>query len=98
MTKPKFDPLLDEIPPPAVATALAALHHANANADQQKLAADWILSHACRAFSSTFNIDPHVSSFLQGRRQAGLIIMNAMRTSANAAKAIEDLNKESENG
>lgn len=93
----KFDPLLDEIPPPAQASALSALFLGTAEADQQKLAVEWILLHACRLNGATFNPDPITSAFLQGRQQAGRIILNAARTSPKGAKAVEDLNnKESE--
>jgi hypothetical protein len=56
--KPLLDPLLDEVPPPPVAAALAALHLGTASEDQQMLGLDWIVRHACRAFSSTFDADP----------------------------------------
>lgn len=89
--KPKLNPLLDLAPTPAIASALQALHHGRADEHQQRNAMDWIIRNACRAFSTTFDPDPVTSAFLQGRRQAGLIIMNATRTSAEAAAALEDI-------
>lgn len=94
MRAPKLSPLLVEMPPPAVASALAALNHGRANEHQQRAAYDWILEHACKVFSTTFDPDPITSAMLQGRRQAGLIIINATRTSAEAAAALEDRDKE----
>lgn len=94
---PKFNPLIEEVPPPAIASALAALHHGRADEHQQRNALDWIIRHACRAFSTTFDVDPCASAFKQGRRQAGLIIINAVSTSTKAAEAVEDLNKEETN-
>jgi hypothetical protein len=95
--KPKLNPLLDEPPPPHIATALAALHHGRADEHQQRNALDWIVRHACKAFSTTFDSDPFLSGFKQGRRQAGLIIINATSTSPKAAEALEDLSKEGSN-
>lgn len=92
--KPKLNPLIEEAPPPAIATALAALYHGRADEHQQRNALNWIIGKACRAFSTTFDVDPHASAFKQGRRQAGLIIINATSMSAKAAEAVEDLNKE----
>lgn len=91
--KPKLNPLIDEVPPPHIASALAALHHGRADEHQQRNGLDWIVRHACRAFSTTYDPDPHTSAFKQGRRQAGLIIINATQTSTKAAEAVEDANK-----
>lgn len=89
----QLDPLLHVAPSPSEASALQALYHGRADEHQQKRALDFILQKACRAFSTTFNADPQVSAFMQGRRQAGLIIMNATRTTAKAAEVLEDNQK-----
>lgn len=94
--KPKLNPLLDLAPPPAIASALQALHHGRADEHQQRNALDWIIRNAARSFSTTFDPDPITSAFLQGRRQVGLIVMNATRTSAEAAAAYEDIQKGNE--
>lgn len=94
--KPKLSPLLVEEPPPAIATALQALFHGRADEHQQRNAYEWIVRHAARCFSTTFDPDPVTSAFLQGRRQVGLIIQQATRTSAEAAAALEDIHKGNE--
>lgn len=95
-----LSPYLDAPAPPPIVSALQALHHGRADEHQQKRALDWILQRACRVFSTTFVAgDPHASAFMQGRAQVGHIIINATRTSAEAAAALEDLNqKDNENG
>ncbi len=79
---------------PADVTALAALFLGTASSDQQKRAIEWILLHACRINSTTFHENPAVSQLLQGRRQAGLIIRMTAQTTADAAKALEDQQKD----
>lgn len=86
-------PYLDAPFTPADVSALAALFLGTADEHQQKRAREWILLRACRLNGSTFDPDPSVSSFLQGRREVGRMILNAARTSAGAAAALEDLNK-----
>lgn len=90
---PKLSPYFDASASPADVSALQALYHGRADEHQQKRALNWILTRACRSGSPTFDENPHVSAFLQGRWTVGLIIMNAMRTSAEAAKALEDQQK-----
>lgn len=91
----QLDPALYVLPSPAEANALQALHHGRADEHQQRRALDFILQKACRAFSTTFDRDPRVAALFEGRRQAGLIIINATRTSTEALKALEDQQKES---
>lgn len=94
--KPLLSPLADPPITQADVSSLAALFHRTANEDQQKRALDWILLCACRINSSTFDVDPIKSAYLQGRRDTGLMILNAPRTTPKTAQALADLNNGSE--
>ena len=79
---------------PVEATALRNLSQGSADERLQRIAWEWILQRACRVNGSDFIPgDPHGSAFLQGRREVGRMILNAARTTPEAAAKLEELTK-----
>lgn len=99
MPKRALSQYFDAIPTPAEATALAAFCLRQADEYQQERVWNFIMTKACRVNSACFVVgDSHATAFQEGRRQVGLMIFNAARTSPQAAAALEDQNKENANG
>lgn len=74
---------------PADAEALNALAEGRANAHQQKLAIDWIIRFASMTYDQSFYpSDPHVTSFIEGRRSVGNQIIKLIKTIPKEMKRI----------
>jgi predicted YcjX-like family ATPase len=66
------DPLTLAIVSKAQATAIRAIQEGVANAEQQKLALDWIIRAACRTYEPSYcNERTHDAAFIEGQRFAG---------------------------
>lgn len=90
-------PYFDAPITPAVVVAIQALYEGRADFDQQKRALDWILVHVCRVGGSCFVPgDPYATTFYEGRRQAGIIINNTIRSTVELAEKREELRRKGE--
>lgn len=57
------------------ASAVKALGRGDAGADQQRKALDWILKKVCQIGGVSFDPDPHIAAFNEGKRFVGLQIL-----------------------
>jgi hypothetical protein len=94
MARRPISPYLEAPMEPADAAALAAVNQGVASGDQQRRAMRWILHNACRIGGHVFVPgDPHATALLVGRREAGVIIANAMRTGPEAVVKLNEIRR-----
>lgn len=88
---PPFAPALYEL---ADLTAVQAVAQGTADADQQRRALKWIVEEVCDVYGLGWHPDgDHASSFMAGRRFAGLQVVKATKINTAALRK-----KETEHG
>ncbi len=67
--------------------AIKAVNAGNADIEQQKRAMGFIIKNMCQVGSLSFNVDPHVEGFCEGKRLIGIQLINIIETPINQFKA-----------
>lgn len=85
--KPKAPPHFRADYDVADAAAVQAVAFGRASEDQQKRAMKWIVEKGCMAYDETFHPESErASTFMQGRRFVGLLLVKFTTASINALK------------